>query len=341
MIIENNTSLQSFNTFGIDATARHFVEINSSKELDVLRKEPVFQNNERLILGGGSNMLIVSDYEGLVLKNNITGITNIKEDEDYVWIEAGAGENWHAFVLNVIDRGLGGVENLSLIPGTVGAAPIQNIGAYGVELKDTFERLTAYNFENGSLETFDKEACAFGYRDSYFKRGGKHKYMIISVVLRLRKHPVFHVDYGAIKNTLAQHQIKELSVKAISDAVIEIRQSKLPDPKEIGNSGSFFKNPELPVQEFEQLKFSFPNVPGYQISDNLVKVPAGWLIDQAGWKGKNFGKYGVHDKQALVLVNYGGASGKQIWELALKIRDSVQEKFGVTLSPEVNIIGEC
>ena len=338
MIIQENVSLRLYNTFGFDATARYFVSITSLSQLQDLLRDPEWKPLPRWVLGGGSNVLLTQDVEALVMQISILGIERIREDEQHVWLRVGAGENWHQFVLYCVENGYAGVENLSLIPGTVGAAPMQNIGAYGVEIKDVFEELQAVEIATGQVHTFDGPACAFGYRESVFKRALKNQYIITSVTFRLQKIPTFHVTYGDIQKTLEAMQVQELSLQAISDAVIHIRQSKLPDPAQIGNAGSFFKNPEISRVRFEALKDQYPTLPGYPIDDGTVKVPAGWLIEQAGWKGHREGPVGVHDRQALVLVHYGSGTGQQIKELAGKVQASVEEKFGIKLSPEVNFI---
>ncbi len=337
MLLQENFSLKPYNTFGIDVKTRYFATFENVKELQQLLKDPEIGHAEKLILGGGSNVLFTQDFSGAVLKNNIKGISIIDQNDDFAWVKAGSGEVWHEMVLFCIEHGLAGVENLSLIPGTVGAAPLQNIGAYGVELKDVFANLEAVNVETGNLETFEKEACEFGYRESYFKKAGKGKYIIVSVTLKLRKKPEFNTSYGDIQKTLAAMEITDLNIKAISEAVCAIRKSKLPDPAVIGNAGSFFKNPEVEKPVFEKLKQQFPEMPGYVISETKVKVPAGWLIEHLGWKGKQLDNYGVHKNQALVLVNYGGAEGNKIKQLAHDIIASVKERFGIELTPEVNI----
>ncbi|PZX54085.1 UDP-N-acetylmuramate dehydrogenase [Algoriphagus chordae] len=337
MNILENISLKTYNTFGIAKNARFFVSVNSSEELKEALSWAKSQNINPLILGGGSNILLTQDQEALVIKIEIEGIEVVNEDEDFYWIEVGAGVNWHRFVLKSIENNWAGIENLSLIPGTVGASPMQNIGAYGVEIKDVFSSLKALNRDTLELEEFNAEQCNFGYRESVFKHELKGKYVICSVVFRLRKEPEFHTEYGAIKETLEASGISKLSLKAISDAVIQIRQSKLPDPKEIGNSGSFFKNPTIPTEKFEELKNQHPTIPGYP-NEEGVKVPAAWLIEQCGWKGKRFGEIGVHAKQPLVLVNYGDGDGNEIKNLATKIQQSVLEKFGISIHPEVNFL---
>lgn len=338
MIVQKDVQLKPYNTFGIEATAKYFVEISSIEQLQEILQNPDYQSNERLILGGGSNMLLTKDFDGLVIKIAIKGFEVLQENEDNIWIKAGAGVVWHDLVMYCINKGYAGVENLSLIPGTVGAAPMQNIGAYGIEIKEVFKELQALEIATGEIKTFDKATCNFGYRESIFKHDAKGKYVILNVTFKLSKKPTFHVEYGAIKDTLTEMGISEMSIKAISDAVIHIRQSKLPNPAEIGNAGSFFKNPEIPNTQFEALKAQFPTIPSYPVSEITTKVPAGWLIEQAGWKGQRFGNVGVHAKQALVLVNYGGGKGEEIKDLSQKIQASVKEKFGIQLSAEVNFI---
>jgi len=338
MIVQKDVQLQPYNTFGIEATAKYFVEVSSIEQLKEILQNPDYQSTERLILGGGSNMLLTKDFEGLVIKIAIKGFEIVKENEDNIWIKAGAGVVWHDLVMHCVNQNYGGMENLSLIPGTVGAAPMQNIGAYGIEIKEVFEELEALEIATGEIRTFDKATCNFGYRESIFKHEAKGKYIILNVTFKLSKKPSFHVEYGAIKDTLTEMGVREMSIKAISDAVIHIRQSKLPNPAEIGNAGSFFKNPEIPNTQFEALKAQFPMIPSYPVNETTTKVPAGWLIEQAGWKGQRFGNVGVHAKQALVLVNYGGGKGEEIKDLSQKIQASVKEKFGIQLSAEVNFI---
>ncbi|PWK26222.1 UDP-N-acetylmuramate dehydrogenase [Arcicella aurantiaca] len=338
MTILQNISLKPYNTFGLDATAQFFVEIQSVEELVEVLQSPDFQSIEKLFLGGGSNMLLTQDFDGLVIKINIKGIHKNFEDNTHIHIQAGAGEVWHELVMYCVEHQYAGMENLSLIPGTVGAAPMQNIGAYGVEIKDIFEELQALNLETLAIETFKLADCHFGYRESVFKHEFKGKYVITSVTFKLMKEPVFKVGYGDIQKTLEEMGVVELSIKAVSDAVISIRKSKLPDPAEIGNSGSFFKNPEIPKTQYDTLKAQFENIPSYPINESTVKVPAGWLIEQAGWKGFRDGQIGVHARQALVLVNYGGGTGEQIKALSQKVQASVFEKFGIKLSVEVNFI---
>ena len=337
MHITHNISLKPFNTFGIDVKAKSFFDITSIEELCKVLKDqhskPIF------VLGGGSNMLLTQDIEALVLHINLKGIKIINENENTVVVKAMAGENWHNFVLWCLRNNYGGVENLSLIPGNIGTAPIQNIGAYGVELKDIFVSCEAIYIKDQSTKTFSKEDCNFGYRESIFKQELKGQYIITSVNLELSKtgHQL-HMDYGVIKNQLETLNIKKPTIQNISEAVIAIRQSKLPDPSKIGNSGSFFKNPVIPIEQFNQLQVNFPNMPSYKVSEEYIKVPAGWLIEKAGFKGKRFKNYGVHYKQALVLVNYGDANGKDIFELAKLIQKTVKQIFNISIETEVNII---
>ncbi|WP_299119522.1 UDP-N-acetylmuramate dehydrogenase [uncultured Winogradskyella sp.] len=337
MILAKNISLKSFNTFGIDANAKLFCNITS---VEILHNVLLEQHESSLfILGGGSNMLLTKDIDALVLHINLKGIEVVNETESTVTIKAMAGENWHEFVLWCLKHNYGGLENLSLIPGNIGTAPIQNIGAYGVELKDVFVSCEAVHIKNQTTKTFSKADCNFGYRESVFKQELNGDYIITSVNLELTKsNHSLHMDYGAIKNELEALKIKKPTIQDISRAVIAIRQSKLPDPKEIGNSGSFFKNPIISSRQFNQLQENFPNLPYYKISEEEVKVPAGWLIEKAGFKGKRFNDYGVHNKQALVLVNYGNANGKDIFELAQLIRKTVKRIFDITIETEVNII---
>lgn len=338
MTVQTNVSLKPYNTFGLDATAKYFVEVSNIEQLQAILQNPDYQGIERLILGGGSNLLLTKDFDGIVIKISIKGIEKFKEDDENIWLKVGAGEVWHDLVMYCVNHNYAGVENLSLIPGTVGAAPMQNIGAYGIEIKEVFESLEAIEIKTGKNRIFTKDECQFGYRESIFKHAIKGEYVIVNVNFKLSKTPVYHVEYGAIKDTLAEMGIDQLNIKAISDAVISIRQSKLPNPAEIGNAGSFFKNPEIPKSQFDLLKEQFPTIPSYPVNEQTVKVPAGWLIEQAGWKGQRFGDIGVHAKQALVLVNFGGGKGNEIKELSQKIQDSIKEKFGIQLHAEVNFV---
>ncbi len=298
---------------------------------------------KKLILGGGSNILFTKDFDGLILKNDISGIEQISEDDKYVYVKVGAGENWHRFVMYCVANGLAGVENLSLIPGNIGASPMQNIGAYGVEIKDVFHELEAFNIAAKVIEQFSVKDCEFGYRQSIFKTRLREQYVILSVTFRLNKTPIFNTSYGAIEQELEKMNIQQLSIKAISDAVINIRTKKLPDPNIIGNAGSFFKNPEVSDVVFQQLKQDFRGVVGYKISEDKIKLAAGWLIEQCGpekgvsWKGYRKCDVGCYDQQALVLVNYGNATGDQVYNLSEEIRQSVKEKFNVDIEKEVNI----
>ena len=335
MDIIQRKSLINLNTFGMDVHAEEFIYIFSKSQLlEVLENHSYEDIN---ILGGGSNILLTKDLEGLTLKNEIQGIRVISEINNEVLVSVGGGENWHQFVLWTIKNGFGGVENLSLIPGTVGAAPIQNIGAYGVELKDVFVKLEAIDLRTKAPLVFENKDCEFGYRDSIFKRALKGKLFITKVYLKLTKKHNVNIGYGAIRDVLSQWKIKTPTVRDVSKAVIHIRESKLPNPADIGNSGSFFKNPVIEKAQFEKLKSSFPNIVFYSLPNGRVKVPAGWLIEQAGWKGIRRGDAGCHEKQALVLVNYGKAKGAEIYSLAMDILASVKEKFGIDLTPEVNI----
>ncbi len=342
MVIHENISLKSYNTFGIETIARQFGCFTSTDELQQAvaskGKTPV------LILGGGSNILFTKDFDGLVLKNDIRGIKKIREDDDYVYITAGAGENWHKFVLHCIANNWAGIENLSLIPGNVGASPMQNIGAYGVEIKEVFQELKAYHLHEKCNYSFSAKDCEFGYRDSVFKNKYRDQFAILSVTFRLRKKPVYNTSYGAVEQELERMQAKEISIKAISDAVINIRTSKLPDPATIGNAGSFFKNPVVSMEKFQQLQSQFPAIVGYENNDGSVKLAAGWLIEHCGpkeggsWKGFRRNDAGCHERQALVLVNYGHAKGSEIYQLSEEIVESVKDKFDVLLEREVNII---
>lgn len=338
MYIQQNVSLKSLNTFGIDAYANEFVDIHSKEELQVLCSNFNLPGRKLLILGGGSNLLLTQNVDGMVIKISIKGISVVNETEEYVWVRANAGEVWHDLVLWTIDHGYGGLENLSLIPGCVGAAPMQNIGAYGVELRHTFHELEAMAIDGGAETIFTNEQCKFGYRESVFKQEAKGKYIITSVVFKLSKNPKLNTSYGAIQQQLASANIITPTIKEVSDAVIAIRTSKLPNPKELGNAGSFFKNPEIPTSQFEELKQQFPEMVGYPGASGFTKVAAGWLIEQCGWKGKRVGNTGSHKDQALVLVNYGGASGDEIINLAKSIQASVLQTFGINIQPEVNVI---
>lgn len=337
MQIQHNISLKKYNTFGISVKAKHFISVNTLTELISILKQKDYPN--KLILGGGSNVLLTKDIDALVIHINIKGTVVVNEDSKYVFVKANAGENWHEFVLWTLDNNFGGLENLSLIPGNVGTSPIQNIGAYGVELKNNFVSCEALNLNTLNIEIFKNEDCNFEYRNSIFKNKAKGQYVITSVVFKLTKnaHKLF-TKYGAITSQLENMRISKPTIKDVSNAVIAIRQSKLPNPKEIGNSGSFFKNPVISTKVFEHLKQNFPNVPSYFVSEKQVKIPAGWLIETAGFKGKSFGNYGVHKKQALVLVNYGGAKGEDILALSKLIQKTIYRIFNISIEAEVNIL---
>ena len=335
MQIHEAFSLLPYNTFRIDVKARYFSTFSNTDELLELTTRD--SRLTTLILGGGSNILFTKDHDGAILKNEIKGIELQHEDADHVYVKVGAGENWHQFVLHCIDHNWAGVENLSLIPGNVGASPIQNIGAYGVELDDVFWSLEAFHLSEKKIHTFTATDCGFGYRDSVFKNKYKDEFAILSVTFQLKKKPTYHISYGAITEELERMGVKDLSIKAISQAVINIRSSKLPDPQKIANAGSFFKNPEVSTEKYEALKSEFPNIVAYPLVKETVKLAAGWMIEQCGWKGYRKGDAGCHAKQALVLVNYGNATGKEIYDLSEEILQSVKEKFGVLLEREVNI----
>lgn len=337
MNIQKNVSLKAFNTFGIDKKAKYFFEASSVQEVIKALEEAERLNISVFVLGGGSNILLTEDLEAFVIKMDIKGIHPVSETDEHVFVKVGAGEVWHDFVRHAITSGWAGVENLSLIPGTVGASPMQNIGAYGVEIKEVFDNLEAINIKTKQLETFNHAACKFGYRDSVFKHEAKGRYIITHVTFKLNTTPTFNTSYGAIKATLDQMDVKELSLDAVSQAVIAIRQSKLPDPKIIGNAGSFFKNPTLVQSHYSDLQRHYPGIPGFPVEGG-VKVPAAWLLEQAGWKGKTFGNVGVHKDQPLVLVNYGGADGKAIKLLSEQIQKDILAKFNISLQPEVNFI---
>ena len=337
MEIESNFSLKKYNTFGIEAKASQFVAVHSVTEL-----KSVLENNKtqkKFILGGGSNMLLTKDIDALVIHIDLKGKKIIKENNDFVWVESQAGESWHEFVLWTIDQNFGGLENMSLIPGNVGTTPVQNIGAYGTEIKDTFASCEAMTIESQEMRTFTKEECRFGYRESIFKNEAKNQYVITSVVFKLTKtnHKI-NTSYGDISSELAKNNITNPTLKDVSNAVIAIRQSKLPDPKELGNSGSFFKNPILLKSDFEKIHQQFPEMKYFDISETEVKVPAGWLIEQAGFKGKRFGDAGIHKNQALVLVNYGNATGHEILNVSKDIQETIFNMFGINIEAEVNVI---
>lgn len=336
--VKKNISLKSLNTFHIEVLAKYYTEILSRDDLQALQSEKIYRENRKLIIGGGSNLLLTENFDGLVVKNSIPGIELKKEDANYFYLVANAGVVWHQFVLFCVDHGYAGVENLSLIPGLVGAAPMQNIGAYGMELKNVCTAVEAVHISSGESVIFPASDCEFGYRESIFKNKYHDQFIITAVHFRLNKIPVFNISYGDIKATLEEMKVFELSIKAISDAVIRIRSLKLPDPSQLGNAGSFFKNPTVNFEQCSRMLADYPLMPHYPQANGEVKIPAGWLIEQCGWKGKRIGNTGAHARQALVLVNYGGASGREIYNLAADIKSSVKEKFGVEISMEVNVV---
>jgi UDP-N-acetylmuramate dehydrogenase len=336
--ILSNQSLKPFNTFGLDVSARYFAEVHSIDDMKQLILSNEYKSGNPLFLGGGSNVLLTKNVEGLVIRNLLKGISVASSDNEKVFVKAASGEVWHEFVLYCIEKGWAGVENLSLIPGSVGAGPMQNIGAYGVELKDVFYELEALNLETLELENFSKDQCNFGYRESVFKHELKNKYFITSVTFCLALNASVNTSYGAIQQQLNAMNVVSPSIKDVSDAVIAIRSSKLPNPKELGNAGSFFKNPEIEAALYHSLKSTYPTIVGYPLENGHVKLAAGWLIEQCGWKGKVVGHCGSHKDQALVLVNYGGATGAEVYALALAIKKSVFDQFGVEINPEVNVV---
>ncbi|MFY8010143.1 MAG: UDP-N-acetylmuramate dehydrogenase [Flavobacterium sp.] len=337
MQMQSNFSLKSFNTFGIEAKAKNFVAVHSLDELKTVLVE--YAAEPKFILGGGSNMLLTQDIEALVIHIDLKGKRILKEDDDFVWVESMAGENWHEFVLWTIDQNFGGLENMSLIPGNVGTTPVQNIGAYGTEIKDTFVSCDAMKIDDQTMRTFSKEDCRFGYRESIFKQEAKNQYIITSVVFKLtkRNHNI-NTSYGDITKELAEKNVTVPTLKDVSNAVIAIRQSKLPDPKVLGNSGSFFKNPVISRSHFEKVQAQFPEIKFFEVSPTEVKVPAGWLIEQAGYKGFRKGDAGVHKNQALVLVNYGSATGQDILALSREVQQAVFDKYSIAIEAEVNVI---
>lgn len=337
--IQENVELKPFNTFGIQANARHFISVNAADDFFELQQTDLFRNEPRLILGGGSNVLLTHDFNGLVIHNNLKGIQSIQETDETITLKVASGEVWHPFVMHCVQHNWGGVENLSLIPGTIGAAPMQNIGAYGVEVQEVIDQVEGIELSTGSTQVFNKSECRFGYRESIFKHELKEKFFISSVTLTLtKKNHLLRTGYGAIQDTLRDMHIAEPTIQSISKAVMHIRSKKLPDPTAMGNAGSFFKNPTITQQHYTSLKSTWPDIPGYASENQSVKVPAAWLIEQCGWKGKRVGDAGVHQHQPLVIVNYDRATGEEILSLAMQVRASVQEKFNITLTPEVNII---
>jgi UDP-N-acetylmuramate dehydrogenase len=337
MPIQTNFSLKKYNTFGIEAKAQQFIAVHTVEELKTVLHEN--QNQKKFILGGGSNMLLTQDIQALVIHIDLKGKRILKEDDDFVWVESMAGENWHEFVLWTIDQNFGGLENMSLIPGNVGTTPVQNIGAYGTEIKDTFVSCEAVNIATQELKTFNKDDCRFGYRESVFKQEAKDQFVITTVVFKLtkRNHKI-NTSYGDITKELEKQNVVVPTLKDVSNAVIAIRQSKLPDPKELGNSGSFFKNPIISKAAYEKAHALHPEMPHYVVSETEVKVPAGWLIERAGFKGKRFGDAGIHKNQALVLVNYGNATGQEILAVSKDIQATILKEFGIAIEAEVNVI---
>lgn len=343
MMLQKNVSLKQYNTFGVDVQSQYFAEVNSLEELLTTIQDYRSICNATscpiLFLGGGSNILFTKDYEGLVIKLNLKGVSERHINDNEVLITAQAGENWHEFVMFCIEKNYGGLENLSLIPGNVGTSPMQNIGAYGSEIKDTFEECKVLNLETLEVEKFDNQFCKFGYRDSIFKQEGKGKYIILEVTFRLsKKNHHIKIEYGAIKTELEKNGVLEPTIKDVSNAVIAIRESKLPNPKILGNGGSFFKNPTISKEQFQFVQNQFPEIPFFPVGE-MVKVPAGWLIEQCGWKGKQIGNVACHNLQALVIVNKTGkATGREIYDFSTQIINSVKDKFGIELEREVNII---
>lgn len=337
--ILENVNLKPFNTFGIEVFCSYFTEVHSEEDFIALLQEPVYIQNKKLILGGGSNVLFTANFDGLVIKNNIKGIELVDETNTHVTLRVAAGEIWHDLVMWCINKNYAGIENLSLIPGCVGASPMQNIGAYGVEIKEVFHQLEALSMETGKKEIFSKEACEFGYRESVFKHKYKNRYIITAVNFILKKNPEINTTYGAISEELRNMQVQHPGIRDVSNAVMNIRRSKLPDPKETGNAGSFFKNPEVTADFYEQLKQRFPQLVAYPLASGGYKLAAGWLIEQCGLKGFAFNGAAVHNKQALVLVNKNHCTGADVYELSSLVLEKVFDTFGVTLEREVNIIG--
>lgn len=335
-VIQQNYSLKKYNSFGIEARARYFAEAYSVEDVMTIKKSFDDQALPILLLGGGSNILFTGDFPGIVIKNNLKGISLVRETADEAWVKAESGEIWHELVLYCIKNNYGGIENLSLIPGTAGAAPIQNIGAYGVELKDVFDTLEALDLNDLSVKSFTRADCRFGYRDSIFKQEAKGRYFIVSITLKLQKNPKINTSYGAIQKMLDERGISRPTIADVSQVVCDIRNSKLPNPAVTGNAGSFFKNPEVPEPQYLALKNTWPEIQGYP-TQNGIKLSAAWLIERCGWKGKQVGGTGTHKDHALVLVNYGHATGEEVKALALQIQVSVQDKFGVRIEMEVNL----
>lgn len=332
--MHKNISLRPYNTFSIDVYAEKFCGFQSVAQLEELTST----ERPSLILGGGSNILFTKNVEGLVLKNNIPGIEVTDEDDEYVFVKTGAGVSWQELVLFCLENNYGGIENLALIPGNTGASPMQNIGAYGVEIEDVFHNLQAWHLADKELVNFNKEACDFGYRESVFKNKFKGQFVICNIILKLSKHPVLKIEYGAITGELERLNILEPTIRDVASVVMNIRRSKLPDPGVLGNAGSFFKNPVISAARFDELKKEFPGMPGYVLTEEKVKLAAAWLIESCGWKGYRQGDAGCHNKQPLVLVNYAKATGAEVFELSAQIKVSVFEKFAVELEREVNVL---
>lgn len=338
--VREDVNLAPMNTLGVEAVARRFVEVQHPNQLKLLFNDGFFRQQTPIILGGGSNLLFINKPERPVLKVSVSGRDRVVREDSSVFLKAGAGENWHQLVTYSVENGLGGIENLALIPGTVGAAPIQNIGAYGVELKDVFHSLTAFEIETGNFSTFTADECNFGYRDSIFKRELKNRVIVCDVTLRLTKNMHnLNLSYKGLSDHLESKNISDPTINDIYNSVVEIRRAKLPDPSDIGNAGSFFKNPVVSEKQFKALQSDYPGMPSYKLGDDEYKIPAGWLIEKAGWKGKRVGNVGTYKNQALVIVNHGGATGQEIYNHAMKIQESVQNTFDIDLSPEVNIVG--
>lgn len=338
MRIESDISLKPYNTFGVDALASEFIEVDEASDLQQLIQSDAFKDKKLLVLGGGSNILFTENFDGLVIRNGIGGIHEVKLNDEQVRVTAGAGVVWDDLVHYCIEKGYSGIENLIAIPGCVGAGPIQNIGAYGVELKDTFYCLQAIDLETAEAKTFYREDCEFGYRDSVFKKHLKGQYIITSVSLDLYLDHRPDISYGAIREELQKKGVEEIGIKDVAEAVATIRSRKLPDPEVTGNAGSFFKNPVVNEKIYREILNRYPDMPSYKGDKGMVKIPAGWMIEQCGWKGKTHGDAAVHDKQALVLVNRGNATGQEVIELAQEIRQSVLDEFGIELEFEVNVI---
>lgn len=338
MEIKQDYSLRDLNTFGIEAKAKRYAEAHTQEGLRGLLETDEFLKMPRMILGGGSNILFTKDFDGFVVRMLLKGIEVLYHDDSCVYVKAQAGETWDDFVNFALKNNYGGIENLSLIPGTVGASPIQNIGAYGVEIKDVLHEAEGINLATGKTEVYDNNSCHFGYRSSIFKKELKNNFVITSVTYRLSLNPEINISYEALKNELAGMTYAEISIRDVSAAVKKVRRSKLPDPKILGNAGSFFKNPEIEKNKFHELKDKYQDLTGFETASGKVKIPAGWLIQKAGWRGKRLGNAGSYEKQALILVNYGGASGKEVVELSGAIQASVEKEFGVILETEVNII---